>query len=91
VNRRIFDQWLKVTFALVRFDPALIETDGFNMMRCIRISRSEPAPEALKKLEGRRLLSASRGLITLRDREGLEKVAGAFYGVPEAELRRLLG
>jgi hypothetical protein len=46
--------------------------------------------EALKKLEGRRLLSASRGLITLRDREGLEKVAGAFYGAPEAELRRLL-
>jgi CRP-like cAMP-binding protein len=46
--------------------------------------------EALQKLEGRRLLRAERGRITICDRKGLEKIAGALYGAPEAELRRLL-
>jgi CRP-like cAMP-binding protein len=46
--------------------------------------------EAVKKLEGRGLLRASRGQILLLDRKGLEKVAGGFYGAPEAELKRLL-
>jgi CRP-like cAMP-binding protein len=46
--------------------------------------------EVVNNLEGRGLLSAARGQIVLRDRKGLEKVAGAFYGTPEAELRRLM-
>jgi hypothetical protein len=36
------------------------------------------------------LLRAERGRITICDRKGLEKIAGALYGAPEAELRRLL-
>jgi CRP-like cAMP-binding protein len=46
--------------------------------------------EAVQKLEERGLIGAGRGKILLRDRKGLEKVAGGFYGVPEAELKRLL-
>jgi CRP-like cAMP-binding protein len=46
---------------------------------------------ALNALEGRGLLQANRGRIVIIDRRGLEKVAGAYYGVPEAELRRLMG
>jgi CRP-like cAMP-binding protein len=46
--------------------------------------------EAVKKLERRGLLRASRGQILLLDRKGLEKTAGGFYGAPEAELKRLL-
>ena len=30
-----------------------------------------------------------RGEITVVDRKGIEKIAGSFYGVPEAEYRRL--
>jgi CRP-like cAMP-binding protein len=45
---------------------------------------------ALNALEGRGLLRANRGHVTVQDRKGLEKFAGAYYGVPEAELRRLM-
>ncbi|WP_435167657.1 Crp/Fnr family transcriptional regulator [Falsirhodobacter sp. 1013] len=42
-------------------------------------------------LEGEGLIRAERGAITLLDRAGLEAAAGASYGVPEAEYRRLFG
>jgi CRP-like cAMP-binding protein len=45
---------------------------------------------ALQALAGRGLLRASRGHVHVVDRKGLEKTAGAFYGVPESELRRLM-
>jgi CRP-like cAMP-binding protein len=45
---------------------------------------------ALNALEGLGLLRANRGHVTVQDRKGLEKFAGAYYGVPEAELRRLM-
>jgi CRP-like cAMP-binding protein len=46
--------------------------------------------EAVNDLESRELISASRGEIVVRNRKGLEKIAGSFYGAPEAEYRRLL-
>ena len=46
--------------------------------------------EAVQDLESREFISASRGEIVVRNRKGLEKIAGSFYGVPEAEYRRLL-
>lgn len=46
---------------------------------------------ALHVLEGERLIRATRGLITIRDREGLERFASDAYGVPEAEYARLIG
>jgi CRP-like cAMP-binding protein len=46
---------------------------------------------ALNALEKRGLLRADRGVVTLVNRKGLEKVAGRYYGVPEAELQRLMG
>ena len=47
--------------------------------------------EALHALEMRGLIRASRGLIIVRDRKGIERRAGPAYGVPEAEFRRLIG
>jgi hypothetical protein len=41
-------------------------------------------------LEGRMLIKASRGLIEVRDRQGLQKLAGQSYGASEAEYARLL-
>jgi hypothetical protein len=37
------------------------------------------------------LISTRRGQLTLVDRKGIEQVAGSFYGIPEAELKRLMG
>jgi CRP-like cAMP-binding protein len=47
--------------------------------------------EAVSALEGRGLIQGNRGHILVRDRKGLERVAGSYYGTPEAELRRLMG
>jgi hypothetical protein len=46
---------------------------------------------ALHVLEGGLMIRATRGLIVVRDRCKLEKVAGDSYGVPETEYRRLIG
>jgi CRP-like cAMP-binding protein len=47
--------------------------------------------ETLHTLEGEKLIRASRGQVEVMDRRGLQKRAGASYGVPEAEYRRLIG
>jgi CRP-like cAMP-binding protein len=46
---------------------------------------------ALKNFEQQGFVTTRRGELTVANREGLEKTAGSFYGVPEAELRRLIG
>ena len=45
----------------------------------------------LHSFERRGLVATRRGRLTLLDRTGIEKIAGAFYGAPEAELKRLMG
>jgi hypothetical protein len=46
---------------------------------------------ALHVLEGNRLITATRGTITIRDRSGLEEFSDGSYGPPEAEYTRLIG
>jgi CRP-like cAMP-binding protein len=46
--------------------------------------------EALQNLSKRRLIKSGRGEIIVLNRKGIERVAGALYGVPEAEYRRLI-
>jgi CRP-like cAMP-binding protein len=45
---------------------------------------------AMDALEKRGFLIGSRGHIRVLDRDGLKQTAGAYYGVPESELRRLM-
>lgn len=45
----------------------------------------------LNVLESQNLIDAERGRIVVRDRAGLEALADGYYGVPEAEYRRLTG
>jgi CRP-like cAMP-binding protein len=45
--------------------------------------------EALHELERRNLIQAARREVVLLNRSGIEKIAGSFYGTPEAEYRRL--
>lgn len=44
---------------------------------------------ALASLQDKGLVVAARGKITLVDRSGLERLAGALYGLAEAEMKRL--
>jgi CRP-like cAMP-binding protein len=46
--------------------------------------------DGLHILEGKQLIRNTRGLITVRDRRGLEAQAGRSYGVPEEEYKRLI-
>lgn len=46
---------------------------------------------AINELEGRGLVKATRTRVKIMDRDGLRKAANGFYGIPEAEYRRLLG
>jgi len=47
--------------------------------------------EALQSLEDAGLIQCARGQIIVLDRKAIEKRAGPYYGVPEAEYRRLMG
>jgi CRP-like cAMP-binding protein len=47
--------------------------------------------ETLQKLKGRKLIDTGRSQIIIRDRRGIERMAGEAYGVPEKEYRRLIG
>jgi CRP-like cAMP-binding protein len=47
--------------------------------------------ETLHALVAEKLIRSARSEIVVLDRKGLERRAGESYGVPEAELRRLLG
>jgi CRP-like cAMP-binding protein len=46
--------------------------------------------DALSELEGLKCIRALRGRILITDRKCLEQIAGAAYGIPESEYRRLL-
>jgi CRP-like cAMP-binding protein len=46
---------------------------------------------AIHGFERRGLVTTRRGQLTVINRQGIEQIAGSFYGTPEAELRRLLG
>ena len=44
---------------------------------------------AIQQFETKGLVKAERGLVRIVDRLGLETCANAFYGLPEAEIKRL--
>jgi DNA-binding transcriptional regulator YhcF (GntR family) len=54
-------------------------------------SRRAGVTEALHILEGNGLVRATRGLVVVINRAGLEALAGASYGSAENEYRRLIG
>jgi hypothetical protein len=45
--------------------------------------------DALQVLEGDGFIASKRGRILVRDRLGVEKVAGDCFGLPESELARV--
>jgi CRP-like cAMP-binding protein len=52
--------------------------------------RRASVTHALHSLQRQNLISCGRGTVTVEDRRGLERHVGKFYGIPEAEYRRLI-
>jgi len=54
-------------------------------------SRRAGVTHALNEIEKRGMIQAQRGVIMIKDRQGLEEAANGGYGGPEMEYRRLFG
>ena len=81
-------RWLLMAHDRVDGDRLDLTHDFLAVMLGVRRAGVTVATHAL---EGRGLIRAERGAITLLDRDGLETVADGSYGAPEAEYARLFG
>ena len=81
-------RWLLMTHDRSSSDDLPITHDYMSIMLGVR---RPSVTQALHILEGQRLVVSERGCVTVRDRTGLERLAGDAYGKPEAEYRRLIG
>ncbi|MNV59084.1 hypothetical protein D3C71_1514860 [compost metagenome] len=61
--------------------------DFISMMLAVR---RPSVTTALHVLEGNGFIRADRGLVTIRDREGMEQFAADAYGKPEKAYERLM-
>jgi hypothetical protein len=80
-------RWLLIAQDRVAKDKLILTHEFIAIMLAVRRAG---VTEAVNELKRRGLISCTRGVVTVLNRKGLEKVAGTFYGVPEAEYRRLL-
>ncbi|HYD88364.1 MAG TPA: Crp/Fnr family transcriptional regulator [Vitreimonas sp.] len=81
-------RWLLMVHDRVAGDEASLTHEFIAIMLGVR---RPGVTDALHLLEGKGLIRATRGVVRIVDREGLELLAGGAYGVPEREYRRLLG
>jgi CRP-like cAMP-binding protein len=80
-------RWLLMAHDRVAGNVLNLTHEFLSLMMAVRRAG---VTEALQSLEDRKLIECGRGTITVLDRKGIEKIAGHFYGVPEAEYRRLI-
>lgn len=81
-------RWLLMCQDRIDGDEFAITHDFIATMLGVRRSS---VTDALHLLESDQLIKAERGRIKVLNRKKLEDKAGASYGVPEAEFRRLIG
>ena len=81
-------RWLLMAHDRLRSDDLPLTHDFLALMLGVRRSS---VTNALHVIEGAGAIKATRSLITVRNREDLERLAAASYGLPEAEYRRVLG
>jgi CRP-like cAMP-binding protein len=81
-------RWLLMSHDRVDGDEIALTHDFISLMLGVR---RPSVTTALHVLEGEKFIRSERGLITIRDRRGLEEFAGDSYGRPEEEYRRLIG
>ncbi|MFT6530954.1 MAG: CRP-like cAMP-binding protein [Limimaricola cinnabarinus] len=80
-------RWLLMCHDRIEGDEVTLTHDFLSTMLGVRRAG---VTVSLHILEGQGLVRATRGLIRILDREGLEEMVGGCYGVPEAEYARLL-
>jgi CRP-like cAMP-binding protein len=80
-------RWTLMAQDRIGGDEIEVTHDVLALMLAIRRAS---VTDALHILEGEGLIRSSRGLIVVRDREGLRRHAGETYGFYEAEYTRLI-
>jgi CRP-like cAMP-binding protein len=81
-------RWLLMAHDRIDGDELPLTHEFLALMLGVRRSG---VTESVASLEGDGMIRARRGRITVTNRQSLEKKAAGFYGIPEAELRRLIG
>lgn len=81
-------RWILMLHDRLDGDDLAITHDFMALMLSVR---RPGVTVALHVLEGEGLVRSTRGRLHIRDRVGLEKRCGSFYGVPETEYARLIG
>lgn len=81
-------RWILMCHDRTDGDEIALTHDFLSIMLAVR---RPSVTTALHVLEGNRLIVSERGLITVRDRKGLEAFASDAYGIPEAEYRSIFG
>jgi CRP-like cAMP-binding protein len=81
-------RWLLMAHDRVPGDTVPLTHEFLALMLAVRRAGVTTALHAFK---AKNLIQTRRGEITILDREEIEKIAGHYYGVPEAEYRRLVG
>jgi CRP-like cAMP-binding protein len=81
-------RWILMAHDRVRDETLPLTHEFLSLMLGVRRAG---VTEALHSLESQKLIYTGTGRVTLRNRKGIERIAGNSYGTPEAELRRLIG
>jgi len=80
-------RWILMAHDRVSGNVLLFTHEFLSLMLAVRRAG---VTEALQSLSKQRLIKTAIGEIVVLNRKGIERVAGALYGVPEAEYRRLI-
>jgi len=80
-------RWILMADDRVSGNVLLLTHEFLSLMLAVRRAG---VTEALQNLSKQRLIKTAIGEIVVLNRKGIERVAGALYGVPEAEYRRLI-
>jgi CRP-like cAMP-binding protein len=81
-------RWILMAHDRMTDDDVPLTHEFLGVMLGVRRASVTVALDGFKK---RDLINARRGGITVLNRKAMEKIASSFYGVPEAEYRRLIG
>ncbi|HEX3675333.1 MAG TPA: Crp/Fnr family transcriptional regulator [Rhizomicrobium sp.] len=81
-------RWLLMAHDRMGNNDVPLTHEFLSVMLGVRRASVTVALDNFKKLG---LIETRRGGVTMLDRKTIEKIAGSFYGVPEAEFRRLIG
>jgi len=80
-------RWLLMAHDRAASDRLQLTHEFLSLMMGVRRAG---VTEALHELARFNLTKATRGEITILNRRGIERIAGSYYGAPEAEYRRLI-